>query len=35
MKYKNVILLGDFNTVLSKLDMADGMVFKMIQEEKS
>ncbi len=28
MKYKNVILLGDFNTVLSKLDMADGMVFK-------
>lgn len=28
MKYKNVILLGDFNAVLSKLDMADGMVFK-------
>lgn len=27
-KYKNVILVGDFNTVFSKLDMADGMVFR-------
>lgn len=28
MKYNNVILMGDFNTALSKIDMADGMVFK-------
>lgn len=27
-KHKNIILLGDFNTVLSKMDMADGMVYK-------
>lgn len=26
--YKNVILVGDFNTVFSKMDMADGMVFR-------
>lgn len=27
-KWKNLILAGDFNTVFSKIDMADGMVFK-------
>ncbi|MGL4945368.1 MAG: endonuclease/exonuclease/phosphatase family protein [Fusobacteriaceae bacterium] len=27
-KYKEVIMMGDFNTVFSKLDMAEGMVFK-------
>lgn len=26
--YKDIIMLGDFNTVFSKQDMADGMVFK-------
>lgn len=27
-KWKRVIIAGDFNTVLSKMDMANGMVFK-------
>ena len=27
-KYKEVIMMGDFNTVFSKQDMAEGMVFK-------
>jgi exonuclease III len=27
-KWENVIFVGDFNTVFSKIDMADGMVFK-------
>lgn len=27
-KHKDVLLMGDVNTVLSKLDMADGMVFR-------
>ncbi len=27
-KWENAILVGDFNTVFSKFDMADGMVFK-------
>jgi len=26
--YKDIIMMGDFNTVFSKKDMADGMVFK-------
>lgn len=27
-KYKEIIMMGDFNTVFNKLDMAEGMVFK-------
>ena len=27
-KYKEIIMMGDFNTVFSKQDMAEGMVFK-------
>ncbi len=26
--YKEIIMMGDFNTVFSKQDMAEGMVFK-------
>lgn len=33
--YKDIIMLGDFNTVFSKQDMADGMVFGVTQEGKS
>jgi exonuclease III len=27
-KYKEIVIMGDFNVVFSKLDMAEGMVFK-------
>lgn len=27
-RYKKIIMVGDFNTVFNKQDMADGMVFK-------
>lgn len=33
-KYERILIMGDFNTVFSKLDMAEGMVFKTDKELK-
>lgn len=34
-KYKLIIIMGYFNVVFSKLDMAEGMIFRTERDEKS